>query len=322
MQKAGKEYTFNNSHDKTRPAGMWFQESNEGVILFIVFYSLACRWYRCLGCNLPSQMSSEHVSYKSLIAQVNSIFKNPEVIHRRDSIQKVIISNNGSVLDQKTFSSTALMYLLAMFNLNLPNMSVLSIETRPEYVESSELEFISRALEEGETPTNLEIAIGFEAFDDHIRNEIFDKGLSLEVFERLVSNMALYGFRLKCYFMQKPVPGMTDDEAVEDIRNAIDYLSGMAAKYNININMHLNPTYAARGTLLEKAFLEKEYTPPFLRDVVRSVRYARGKRLSVYIGLSDEGLAVDGGSFLRKGDESLLELLEKFNRTQEYDNLE
>ena len=140
---------------------MWFQESNEGTILFVVFYTQACRWSRCLGCNLPSRMSSEHISFRHIMAQVDYVFREPEVVMRRDEITKVIISNNGSILDEATFSSTALMYLLAHLNLNLPRLAVLRVETRPEYVDVAELEFLSRALSESETQTHLEIAVGF-----------------------------------------------------------------------------------------------------------------------------------------------------------------
>jgi radical SAM enzyme (TIGR01210 family) len=321
-QKAGKFYTFDEAHDEKLPAQMWFQESDEGLILFIVFYSQACRWSRCLGCNLPSKMSCKHVSYKALIAQIDYVFHDREVTGQRENIRKVIVSNNGSILDEETFSSTALMYLLAQLNLNLPNLALLSIETRAEYVDMAELEFISRALAEGDTFTQLEIAIGFEAFDDYIRNRIFNKGLSLETFEDLLGKMASYGYRLKCYFMQKPVPGMTDAEAITDIQNAIDYLSQMAAHYSIGINMHLNPTYVATGTILEEAFRKGEYVPPLLWDVSRAIRHAKGKPLSIFIGLFDEGLAVEGGSFLREGEEELVKELERFNRTQDYDILD
>ena len=317
-EKAGKTYTFNEAHDETRPAQMWFQQSQEGLILFIVFYTQACRWSRCLGCNLPSKVSQRHISYKSIMAQIDYIMSLPEIIERRDAIQKVIISNNGSILDQDTFSSTSLMYLIAKLNLNLPNMAILSMETRPEYVELEELEFISRALKEGDTSTTLELAIGFEAFDDHIRNEVFDKGLSLDVFERLVERIAAYRFHLKCYFMQKPVPGISDTEAVSDIENAIDYLSGMSIRHGAEINMHLNPTYVAAGTALEPAFHNGTYTPPFLSDVARAARHAANKPLSIFVGLSDEGLAVPGGLFLREEDKHLIALLEQFNRTQDY----
>ena len=122
--------------------------------------------------------------------------------------------------------------------------------------------------------------------------------------------------------MQKLVPEMTDAEAATDIHKAIDYLDHTASRYAIEINMHLNPTYVAAGTMLARAFREKVYAPPQLADVARAVRHARGKRLSVFVGLSDEGLAVDGGSFIRPGDEPLVTGLEQFNCTQDYDILE
>ncbi len=321
-QKAGKTYTFDEEHDQTLPAQMWFQESDEGLILFIVFYTQACRWSRCLGCNLPSKVSQNHVPYKSLMAQIDNVLADPAVRSRRPSIRKVIVSNNGSVLDEGTFSSTALMYLIAQLNINFPNLAVLSMESRPEYVDLAELEFISRALGEGETPTQLEIAIGFEAFDNRIRNDVFDKGLSLEIFEGLVRKMSPYGYHLKCYFMQKPVPDMSDAEAVADIKNAIDYLGRIANKYDNVINMHLNPTYVAAGTALETAFWAGKYTPPLLEDVAEAVRYTWGKSISTFIGLSDEGLAVKGGSFLLPDNQPLVEKLERFNCSHDFNILD
>ncbi len=183
---AGKAYTFNESHDRMQAWQTWFQESDEGTILFVVFYSQACQWSSCLGCNLPAQMSLGHVSYRALMAQIDRLFSDSEVLLRRDSIRKVIVSNNGSILDEQTFSSTALMYLLALLNAHLPQMAALSLETRVEYVDIAELEFIARALAEAETPAQLELAIGFEAFDDGIRNDVFNKGLSLRAFEEFV----------------------------------------------------------------------------------------------------------------------------------------
>jgi hypothetical protein len=56
--------------------------------------------------------------------------------------------------------------------------------------------------------------------------------------------------------------------------------------------------------------------------VAKAVRHAQGKKLSVFIGLSDEGLAVEGGSFLRPGEEELVAALEHFNLTQDYSILD
>lgn len=320
--KGGKTYTFNEVHDENKPAEMWFQKSNEGLILFVVFYSQACRWSRCISCNLPSKMSKRHVGYKSLISQIDYVFSDPELLRQKEAIRKIIISNNGSVLDEVTFSSTALIYLMAKLNLAFSNLAIVSMETRPEYVEIEELEFLSRALKEGDTPTELEIAIGFEAFDDTIRNDIFQKGLTLGFFENLVKKIAPYKFRLKCYFMQKPVAEMSDEEAIADTRQGIDYLSTIAETYKVEINMHLNPTYVAKGTLLEESFKNGLYTPPKLIDVAKAVQHGRGKNISIFIGLYDEGLAVEGGSFIGPEDKELVKQLELFNKTQNYRILE
>ena len=86
------------------------------------------------------------------------------------------------------------MYLMAKANICLYNLAVLTMETRPEYVDFAELEFLSRGLKEGKTPTELELAIGFEAYDETIRNESFKKGLSFEVFENFISKLTSYNF--------------------------------------------------------------------------------------------------------------------------------
>ncbi len=321
-EEAEKTYGFKEDHNPNLPAQFWFQESNEGNILFIVFYTQACRWSKCLGCNLPSLMSSTHISYKNLMAQIDHIFSLPEVIEKGKGLDKLIISNNGSILDEETFSSTALMYLIAKVNLILPNISMISFESRPEYVDIEELEFISRALKESDKPTQLEISIGFEAFDEHIRNDIFDKGLSLEKVDRLAKLLAPYKFHLKCYFMQKPVPGISDEAALQDIKDGIDYLDSLSKKYSTVINMHLNPTYAATGTKLEEEFLKGNYAPPKLIDVAKAVYYSKDKDISIFLGLSDEGLACPGGSYIKPENMEMIALLEKFNKTQNYDILE
>jgi radical SAM enzyme (TIGR01210 family) len=319
-----KTYPFDEAHDRRLPAQMWFQQAEEGLVLFLVLYTQACRWSRCLGCNLPSKGSQFPVTYKALVAQIDHVFADPQVVRQKDAIRKVILSNNGSVLDQDTFSTMALMYFVVQMNLLLPNVAVLSVETRPEYVELAELEVLRRGLEEGDTPTALELAIGFEAFDDSVRNQVFHKGIALRTIESLVRKIARvnrrarYGYRLKCYFMQKPIPGMRDDEAVEDVRRGIEYLSGLARRHKVRINLHLNPTFVAAGTPLEESFRRGLYSPPRLLDVARAALHADGKAISLFIGLYDEGMAVEGGSFVRDGDGRILERLEAFNRTQDF----
>jgi radical SAM enzyme (TIGR01210 family) len=308
------------NHNPNEPLRFWFQESSEGLILFIVFYSMACRYGKCMGCNLFCEVSQKYIDYEHLMAQTDYTLENKRVLDKAQLIKKVIVSNNGSVLDQDTFPSMALMYLIAMLGRNLPNLKILSLETRPEYVDAAELEFLSRAKEESGLK-NIEIAIGFEAFDDYIRNTKFRKNISLEVFEKFVDKVVQFDLSIKCYFMLKPVPGMSNKDAVLDIRRAIRYLANVSQRKHAKINLHLNPTFAAKGTLLEEELHKGRYEPPHLIDAVKAILPAENTPISVFIGLDDEGLAAIDGSFLRPGEEALVKELEKFNQTQDYEIL-
>ncbi len=319
---AEKFFEFSQQQDKTKPAQWWFQQSEEGLVLFCVFYTMACRWNLCIGCNLPSKCSVEPVSYIDIMAQIDHLFHLPEVVREHQNIRKIIVSNNGSVLDQETFPSTALMHLLTQINVIFPNMTALSIETRVEYVEWEELEFIARALTEREISASLEVAIGFEVFDDHIRNTVFKKGLDLVGFEKLVAMVGKYGYALKCYFMLSPVSELAGEAGVADVQKGIKWLDTVSKKYSTPINMHLNPTYVAYGTDLEKQFLAGTYAPPTVLDAARAAFHAKDTNVSVFLGLYDEGLAVEGGSFIREGDETLIAELENFNQTQDFNILE
>ena len=114
---------------------------------------------------------------------------------------------------------------------------------------------------------------------------------------------------------------MTDEAAIQDVKEGIDYLSRLAETYDVPINMHLNPTFVARGTALETGFRRGEYAPPQLADVMDAVLHGHRKSISIFVGLNDEGLAVEGGSFVRFGDEEVVQAFEAFNRTQDYDAL-
>jgi radical SAM enzyme (TIGR01210 family) len=335
-REASKTYSFTNTGNPRIISEHWFQNTPEGKTLFLVFYTQACSYSKCTGCSLPSRMSEYHIGYKDLIMQVKSVFHHILSQEEKDEINKIIISNNGSVLDEKTFSTTALIYLISAINLECKNTRVISLETRPEYVEIEELEVIARALIEGDTPSALELAIGVEAFDEEIRNKRFNKGLDLVKIESMAEMLnsinlkfekkypsVFKKMKMKAYFMLKPVTGMTDEEAVEDIKNGIEYLHKLSLNYNIGINMHLNPTYVAKGTILEDEFKKGHYIPPTLELVKEAVLFAEDKKITIYIGLNDEGLAVNGGSFIRENEKDRLLVcdLEKFNSTLDFNLL-
>jgi len=322
VRSAGKTFAFNEKHDKTKPIDVFFQDTHEGLVLFIIYYTQACRYMVCSGCTLPSTSSQRYIDTSAILAQTRYIFTLPEVQRRARDVKKVIASNQGSMLDQETFSTAALGHLVAKCIEYLPNMEVLTLETREEYVEDSELLLLAQALQDNETPATLELAIGLEMFDKEKRNHVFRKGLSNDKLHRLAERLAQHDFRLKCYFMFKPIPGLTNEEAIHDVHEAITYLSDLQSRTpGSHISIHLNPTYVAQGTPLADAFERGDYTPPRVEDLIRAIRFGEDNGVPIFVGLNDEGLAVEGGSFIRPGDtddEALLAIIAEFNRTQDY----
>lgn len=310
--------TNTGTQNPDRPVDVWTQESNEGKILFVVFYTQACRWRRCIGCNFHDNASTKHIDYEHIINQIDYVFDNTDTT----DVSKVIFSNGGSMLDEDTFSTTALIYLVYKLNKDHTNVKIISMESRLEYVDLCELEILKRALLEGNSETELEIGIGFEAFNDYIRNDMFDKGLKKSDFQEFLKMVSDYKYSVKCYFMLKPVPDISDDDAINDIKNAIVYLNDCSKKYNVKINMHLNPTYVAVRSKLVEHFENGTFTPPTLIDLAKSIIDAKdidNDMFSIYVGLSDEGLAVEGGSFINNNKDKLYcEMLEVFNKTQDY----
>ena len=79
---------------------------------------------------------------------------------KKTEMTTLILSNNGSLFDQETFSHVALLYTVCEAVQNLPNLNTVVLETRCEYVNDSELAHLRAVLDEGKHPIKYELAIG------------------------------------------------------------------------------------------------------------------------------------------------------------------
>ena len=308
----------NTSHNPAMPLDYWFQHSHEGFLLFVVFYTQKCRWSKCFGCSLHLSGSETHIDSQLIMQQVDHLFESALDSKQKLKLKKIIVSNNGSVLDEATFPKTALLHFISKMKYHCPNVSLLTVETRAEYALESEFESIKKALQKGEQAISLELALGVEVFNNKIRNKIYKKGLSNKTFEHFAAKVASFGYQLKTYFMLKPVADMSDEEAVTDIVNAVMYLDSIAEKHNLKINLHLNITYVSSGTELMEAFENNQYSLASLSLIPKAILAAENTRLTIYVGLYDEGLAIEGGHFEEIDNVQLVRILQQFNQTQDY----
>ena len=328
-RRAKKCYRYDDESPINEPIMFFFQQSVEGLVLFIVFRTLPCVYNGCAFCRLPGTSTLREVDFRAIMRQIEYVFSHEDVVPRLDEISKLIISNQGSILDERTFDQLALMYLVSVAEDKCPHLASMCLETRICYVDNAEIALLGHAMAGGDSMTVLELGIGVEAFDDVVRNGVLRKNMHLvdhkNSLERLAERLSDFDelrFRIKVYFLQKPTEDMTDEEAVQDVKQCIDFLSELIGEHSVDINLHLNPTFAAIDTPLERELKAGRFTPPRLTDVTRAVMHADGSGVSVYVGLDDEGLATEGDSFLRPGNERMVEILQAFNETQDYDILQ
>lgn len=297
-----------------RPVQAWLDDTPDGLLFFLVYNSKLCRYDLCFGCPLPRLSSQEWVQPTSLFRQTDFALLQYLSEHERNGVAEVILSNNGSMFDETTFPVSALLHAVQTNIEAFPALRTLSLETRAEYVTAERLATLMTGVQQMERQPRCEIALGVEAFNETIRNKALKKGLSNKAIARVAQCLSEAGFALRCYFMLKPLPDMTDADAFEDIRCGISFLDELAATWGLPVTMHLNPTFAAIETPLEAACRDGRYAPPKLSDLESFLAALPPTPIKIHLGLNDEGLASEGGSFIRPGDEAVLRRLKVFNR--------
>jgi radical SAM enzyme (TIGR01210 family) len=313
-----KEYLKGDRHTQS-----WIYKIPKGKGLFLVLYTKKCQYAKCIGCNLHLLGAQNNVGSNLINQQIHKAIGEELLEPEKREIKEVILSNNGSTFDERTLPLANLLYFVSRVSHQLPNLETIIFETRIEYVTPLALKQIKDTLAFDRKNIKIELAVGVELFDDENRNKHYKKGLSLEELEKFAEKIKLMGIKLRCYLMYKPLAGMSREQADDDITKAVAYFNRLSDKYNIEITLHINPTFVAIGTSLVQAFERGEYTPPDLADLKKLLLSFAGSlmNINIYVGLNDEGLAVPGGSFIKPGCERDLERLRKFNFTGDFELL-
>ncbi len=301
--------------DPRRPVYHGLRESPSGTELVIAFYTRGCLYGACSFCSLPALSAGAlNIGDEDIRAQADFALAS---LAGRDlaRVRRVSVYNSGSVLDQRTLPTPALFHLIEKVAA-MPELALVSLDTRAEFVEPQELDGLKARLGRAA----LELSIGYEARDARMRNRILRKGLSERAFQDLCALLASKGVRLKAYVMVKPDVALSDARAALEAVRTLDHLAATGKRLGLSISAHLNPAYVARGSRLEKEFREQGYVPPRLWTVVDSILPCENLGLPIQVGLDTEGLAVKGGTFHNCGrcDARVRKALEAFSATQDY----
>jgi archaeosine synthase beta-subunit len=148
----------------------------------------------------------------------------------------------------------------------------LVVESLPQFI----TERVLRAFVEALGAVRLEIGIGLQSSSVLVRETLVNTRISQVSFERALAVMTALGVDPKIYLMVKP-PFLTDGEAVTDVVESVDYLSGLGVR-----GMTLCPTRVSPNTVAWELWRTGQYSPPNLWTVVEAVRRVQ-QRLAVRV---------------------------------------
>jgi radical SAM enzyme (TIGR01210 family) len=276
--------------------------------LLIIFNTKRCR-YQCKFCDLPNKSSITDIPSALVLNQFEYVMT--ELKHSLGVLNRLTISNEGSVLDTETFPPEALLSIMQCTT-ELKAMRTIVLETRLEFVNANYLREISAA----NTRATIDILTGFETLNQEIRDDILGKREPINVFLEGLNTISGTPTSLTAYVLFKASPFMTDKEGFEEAENSIIFLRDQCMVRKIPFTIRLNPMYSAKGSKWsEQAHEYLGYQPPRLSDVLNLAEKMRGIGISIYIGLSTEGLGDPKGTFRDREDFSkdLLKRAIKFN---------
>ena len=280
--------------------------------LVVSLYTQKCQ-FQCSYCNLPQKSHPAPLDAETIKQQINTVFKDNQAI--LPNIRQLSVGNEGSILDPQRFPKAALDYLLSQTQ-RFPALQVLSLETRPEYIKVPLLEEIQRVTD---VPL-IDITIGFETQDDHLREVILKKTIKKKLLEQKIKLLGEMGMRLTSYVMLKPGPTMTEQDGIDEAVNTIEYLADCCRAAHVSLVIYLNPVYAAKGTPLARQFALHHYRPPQIQSIVQIIAATRHLNVPIYTGLWSEHNAEENGDYqsLATYQAEVRNALKQYNKTQNF----
>ena len=286
--------------------------------LIFIYRAMGCAYARrpdggCTNCGFASLTTGGvPVSEEDLVAQLDAELDQPGAL---TGVGEVDLYNSGSFLCDQEIPPAVRAH--ALRRLKGTGVRRILVEGRPEHVSVDKLRAMKALLGDEE----LEVGMGLESVDDHVREVLVNKGFTRADFEEAVRRMGQTGCRLLSYVLLKPM-GVEERAAIEDAVASAAWVHEVARRHGVQARVALQPTFVAPGTVLEKAFEEGRYLPPSLWSVVEVVRRAHPHG-ELHVGLSDEGLEprrVPAGC--PRCTEPLREALREYNRTRRVDVLD
>lgn len=173
----------------------------------------------------------------------------------------IAVFMGGSFLNEKELPIEAQKSVLNFFKKSTAKRLV--IESRPEYILQNEKRLTKYISYCGK---QIELAIGFEAKNDHIRNVLIKKNISRDVYERAVKIAKRSGAIVSTYILMG-APGYGEEEIIRETVETAEYAWSCGSDL-----VNIEPYCVQKNTPWEKAYEKKLIKPPNLWSIIEVLK--------------------------------------------------
>ncbi|MFP4633281.1 MAG: archaeosine biosynthesis radical SAM protein RaSEA [Halobacteriales archaeon] len=245
--------------DPSEPIRVWIDKDRTpdgvGSSLTIVFNTDGCRWARAGGCTMcgyVGEAAEGSVTESALLEQLDAALEHER--REGEKADNVKIYTSGTFFDRREIPPEARRRILDEFS----DRRVV-VESLPDFVEA---DVVSDAVDR---VRSLDVAVGLETADDHVRRECVNKYFEYDEFERAASVARRCDAGVKTYLLMKP-PFLSEREALEDAVESTRKASEESHTVSVN------PCNVQRYTMVDHMHYRGGYRTPWLWSVVELLR--------------------------------------------------
>ena len=253
------------------PVSFWIKEdrliNGKGKEFTVILKTKGCNWAlgQWGGCSMCSYVQDSYIreiTPKNIINQFEfALTKKLDEINNSTDNYVIKLFNSGSFLDDNEISNEVRKHI---FNkvVEIPQITEIVIESRVEYINEEKVKEI-KDLSNGKY---IEVAIGLESTDDHIRNNYVNKGLVFEDFLNAINLLKTYDLGIRVYLLLKP-PFLNEQAAIDDCIKSIEDL--------IDLKVHtisINPVNIQKDSYVEYLWRQNRYRPPWYYSLFKVLR--------------------------------------------------
>ncbi len=267
-----------------KPVSFWIKEdrllNKAGKEFAVILRTKGCSWALgdyggCSMCGYIQDSTIEKIDQIHIINQFDYALEekiNEISSDKDDFILKIY--NSGSFFDDDEVSDDVREHIFKKIA-DVPKIKEVVIESRVDYITNEKLNRMKNILKN----IYVEVAIGLETVNDHIRNDYINKGLKFEDFLNAIHLCKKNEVGIRAYLLFKP-PFLNEQTAIEDCASSIKKL----AELKVN-TISINPLNIQKNSLVEYLFYQNRYRPPWFyslfkcllktcknNDILKSVR--------------------------------------------------